>query len=41
MISLEREFDEVFKRKGGRYNNRHSGPTLYGWILYGCQDYRV
>ena len=33
MIPLESEFNEVFKSKGGRYNNRHSDETLFSWIL--------
>lgn len=33
MISLEREFDEIFKSKGGRYNNRNSDPAIYNWVL--------
>ena len=33
MLPIEIEFDEIFKKKGGRYNNRNSDPTIYSWIL--------
>jgi hypothetical protein len=33
MLPIEREFDEIFKSKGGRYNNRNSDTTVYDWIL--------
>lgn len=33
MILIERAFDEIFKSKGGRYNNRNSDATIYNWVL--------
>jgi len=33
MLPIEIEFDEIFKKKGRRYNNRNSDPTIYSWIL--------